>query len=469
MFVVCLLLLTFAVGLQAFSPPRLMGPKSWTISHTNLHSGKDYELLVPSDAKKCRLDVFLSDTLQQHTRSFVANLCDEGLVIVNDKKQSKSYKVSKGDIISFSVEDREITSVEPEDIPLDIIYEDEQMIAVNKPVGMVVHPAVGSPNGTFVNALLYHLGEERATKLFEEGVDKTGSAMDDDEGVDLPETPEAATATPVFLRPGIVHRLDKGTSGVLLAGKTSEAVSKISKLFAMREVRKVYLAVCVGHPGETTILSPIGRSVKNRQLMCTYEGAPGKPAVTHIRTLCFDGKLSVCLVRIETGRTHQIRVHLKDRRTPIVGDEAYGNADWNKKLLKSNQIRRPLLHAYETVFVHPFTGEELTINAPVPPDMAQLIRKLSAERTALFTDDQTHIIDPETSLLVGSTDVAGEVDRGYIMGGMNAMKNGRTEGFVPMDRVLLNENPNEWLLQDLPETGEYLAASGLTRRARTDL
>jgi hypothetical protein len=168
-------------------------------------------------------------------------------------------------------------------------------------------------------------------------------------------------------------------------------------------------------------------------------------------------------------RTHQIRVHLKERRTPIVGDEAYGNADWNKKLLKSNQIRRPLLHAYETVFVHPFTGEELTINAPVPPDMAQLIRKLSAERTALFTDDQTHIIDPETCLLVGSTDVAGEVDRGYIMGGMNAMKNGRTEGFVPMDRVLLNENPNEWLLQDLPETGEYLAASGLTRRARTDL
>jgi ribosomal 50S subunit-recycling heat shock protein len=152
MFVVGLcILLTFAVA-QAFSPRSAapMQPRSWTghtYTHsTKLHSGKDYELVVPSDAPKVRLDVFLSDALKQHTRSFVANLCDEGLVIVNEKKASKSYKVSKGDIITLSVEDREITSVEPEDIPLDIIYEDEQMIAVNKPVGMVVHPAVGSPN-----------------------------------------------------------------------------------------------------------------------------------------------------------------------------------------------------------------------------------------------------------------------------------------------------------------------------------
>jgi 23S rRNA pseudouridine1911/1915/1917 synthase len=159
-----------------------------------------------------------------------------------------------------------------------------------------------------------------------------------DMDLDLPETPEAANASPTFLRPGIVHRLDKGTSGVLIAGrvwsfmisylderyqyyslltfdrhryhicltiiigKSAGAVANLSKLFALREVRKVYLAVCVGHPGETTIVNPIGRSPKNRQLMCAYEGPPGKPAISHVRTLFFDGKMSVCLVRIETGR-----------------------------------------------------------------------------------------------------------------------------------------------------------------------
>jgi 23S rRNA pseudouridine1911/1915/1917 synthase len=184
---------------------------------------------------------------------------------------------------------------------------------------------------------------------------------DIDELIDLPETPEAASATPMSLRPGIVHRLDKVTSGVLIAAKSTDAVAKLSALFAQRKIRKVYLAICVGHPGETTLVEPIGRSQRNRQLMTVYEGPPGKPAVTHVRTICFDGKISAALVRIETGRTHQIRVHLKHRRTPILGDEDYGNREWNNKIFRSDKINRPLLHAYETEFEHPFTGAYMLI------------------------------------------------------------------------------------------------------------
>ena len=163
-----------------------------------------------------------------------------------------------------------------------------------------------------------------------------------------------------------MHRLDKGTSGVLIAGKNTEAVAKLSALFSERKIRKLYLSVCIGHPGETTIVEPIGRSLKNRQVMAIFDGPPGKPAVTHIRTLSFDGKISTVLARIETGRTHQIRVHLKHRRTPILGDETYGNIDWNRKFsreMKKEPIsNRPLLHAYEVEFIHPFTGESMISN-----------------------------------------------------------------------------------------------------------
>jgi 23S rRNA pseudouridine1911/1915/1917 synthase len=248
-------------------------------------------------------------------------------------------------------------------------YEDEHLLIVNKPAGMVVHPAPGSPNGTFVNALLYHLGDA-AELLVDETDISLASGIDEEDNNEyldfgLPETPEAARATPPSLRPGIVHRLDKGTTGVLIAGKTKEAVAKMCTLFAQRKVRKVYLALCVGHPGETTIVEPIGRSKKNRQIMTIYDGPPGKSAVTHLRTVCFDGKISAVLARIETGRTHQIRVHLKYRQTPILGDDTYGSDEWNHKYRKilsktSESVEeRPLLHSYETEFVHPFTGKSI--------------------------------------------------------------------------------------------------------------
>jgi len=220
-------------------------------------------------------------------------------------------------------------------------------------------------------------------------VRNSGVDDEDDLDFDLPETPDAAKATPPSLRPGIVHRLgiifikntlydaqyhqhkyilnlDKGTTGVLIAGKTKEAVAKMCALFAQRKVKKTYLAICVGHPGETTIVEPIGRSKKNRQIMTVYDGPPGKSAITHLRTVSFDGKISAVLARIETGRTHQIRVHLKYRQTPILGDDTYGTADWNNKyrkvVMKSTDAtgERPLLHSYRTEFEHPFSGKSIS-------------------------------------------------------------------------------------------------------------
>ncbi len=250
---------------------------------------------------KPRLDAYLSTIFKDFSRSFFGNLCEKGKVEVNKIKQSKSYKVLSGDHISFMIEMQGISTIEAENIPLDIIHEDDDIIAINKANGMVVHPAVGSPNGTFVNALLFHLGEKKAAELIK-GNEEVLNMHSEDEFFDLPETPEAASAVPWTLRPGIVHRLDKGTTGVLIAGKHPVAVERLSSIFAHREIEKTYIAICVGHPGDTTISKHIGRSLKNRQMMTIYNGAPGKLAVSHTKTIGFDGKLSVVLVRIETGR-----------------------------------------------------------------------------------------------------------------------------------------------------------------------
>jgi len=411
---------------------------------------------VPEATGKTRVDVYLSTVLPSRSRSFIGDLCDKGLVAVNDRKVTKSFKLSGGDVVSFHVEEREVSKLDPENIPLDILYEDDDIIAVNKPQGMVVHPAPGSPNATFVNALLFHLGPaaERLVESAAQIAVEVGEVDDEDEEVemfssaaDLPETPEAAVASHTSLRPGVVHRLDKGTSGVLIAGKHPEAVAKLSALFAARKVSKVYLAICVGHPGDATIVNPIGRSKKNRQMMAVCEAPLGKPAVTHVKTLAFDGKLSVALVRIETGRTHQIRVHLKERRTPIAGDETYGNADWNKKLLRTDGVRRPLLHAYETQFLHPFTGNLVTLRAPLPLDMAHLMGKLSPSPAL-------PLLSPNRLLLQAGLVLAPAEDQA----GTN-----RAKGFVPLDRIRLQDD-QEWNDFDLPEIEEDLPISNNPRR-----
>ena len=235
---------------------------------------------VLEEAGKMRMDTYLSQEYPKYSRSQIGDLCERGMVTVNGVIKAKNYKVRVGDSISFEVVDKEQVKTEPQDIPLQVLYEDEHILAVNKVAGMCVHPGPGNPDGTFVNALLHHVGSDLAKGLMEGaeadcpmGTDigqsrgRAGGSDSFDSVVDLPETPEASVATPATLRPGIVHRLDKGTSGILLAGKTTEAVAALSHLFAAREIEKIYLAVCVGHPGDITIVEPIGRDRRNRQLM----------------------------------------------------------------------------------------------------------------------------------------------------------------------------------------------------------
>jgi 23S rRNA pseudouridine1911/1915/1917 synthase len=256
---------------------------------------------VPTSSVSNRLDIFLSTELRSsHTRSFVAQICDSGQVEVNGKVQNKGYKLKANDVVTLNEGNLETpdgdVAIIPEKIDLEILYEDDHILAINKPVGMVVHPAVGSPNGTFVNALLHYLGPSASKHL------QNPAPTDAELKSDPQERDERDMDVGANVRPSVVHRLDKGTSGVLLAGKSFQWVSRMSRLFARREVSKVYFAICVGNPGCTTIAKPIGRCAKNRQQMCTYDGPPGKLAVTHVRTLAFDGKLSACLLKIDTGR-----------------------------------------------------------------------------------------------------------------------------------------------------------------------
>jgi 23S rRNA-/tRNA-specific pseudouridylate synthase len=341
-------------------------------------------VIVERNDHQQRLDRFLAslnDKNIKYSRSFIASLCEQGKVWVNGRCRSKSYRVEEGDNITFAVDRYEQNlKLEPEEIPLDILYEDPYVIAINKLSGMVVHPAPGTPNGTFVNALLFHLGNQSKDLLSNSDAfdplrdqdiecDTTnqseptwediwrdcsdpGDDDDDDDDnnkdnfhdgqqdniyeddtksieeltysddliewkadqecnnllvrekltLELPDMPITKKSALTYLRPGIVHRLDKGTTGVLIAGKSAIAVEKMGKLFAERKLRKIYLAICIGYPGDTSIYKNIGRSPKNRQLMTVTDENHGKHAITHIRTLAFDGKLSVCLVRIETGR-----------------------------------------------------------------------------------------------------------------------------------------------------------------------
>ena len=203
---------------------------------------------------------------------------------------------------------------------------------------MVVHPAAGNWSGTFVNALLYHC----------QNLEKGGT-----------------------LRPGIVHRLDKDTSGVLVAAKTNWMQQRMVELFASRQVYKEYLAICIGNPGTGEIETPIGRHPVHRKQMAVTTS--GKRAHTLYRTLSWNGKLSVVQVIITTGRTHQIRVHLKHRGTPVLGDPLYGNSQANKLA----KVTYQLLHASTLRFKHPVTGHDLTLTAPPPPEMALFIEKIA--------------------------------------------------------------------------------------------
>lgn len=297
---------------------------------------ESFFIAQPEDVST-RIDTLLSKKYPQFSRTYFQNLIKDGLVLVNGKPIKKRIQLKAEDHVDIEFSYTDEIKLIPEDIPLNVIYEDSDIIVVNKPAGMVVHPAPGHPTKTFVNALLFHCQLQ--------GFESTD------------------------IRPGIVHRLDKLTSGLLIGAKNRQAHAALVSQLANRNVHKRYLAIVIGSPNDQTIAEPVGRDPRNRQKMKVVE--EGKMAITHIKNEASSNELSLLRVDIETGRTHQIRTHLKWLGAPILGDPVYGSSFWNNKY----DIHRQMLHASDLTFEHPITGETLSLHAPMPDDMSQIVQK----------------------------------------------------------------------------------------------
>ena len=292
-----------------------------------------------------RLDKILSTRLSgAGSRTYFQHLIDEGKVLVNGAPAKKRAKLKHGDEVEVEYILTPELTLKPENIPLNILYEDDAIIVVDKEPGMVVHPAAGNWSGTFVNALLHHCKQ-------------------------IPQANEGKSPLDA-LRPGIVHRLDKDTSGVIVAAKTSFAQQKLIEMFSGRQVFKEYLAICIGNPGAGDIDAPIGRHPVHRKMMAVLEEG-GRHALSHYKSLSFDNKLSLVSIVIATGRTHQIRVHMKYKGTPVLGDPLYGNTSLNTKM----GIERQMLHAYRLRFNHPVSGVPMEFTAPIPADMQHVLKQ----------------------------------------------------------------------------------------------
>jgi 23S rRNA pseudouridine1911/1915/1917 synthase len=285
-----------------------------------------------------RLDRFLIGRFPHYSRSYFQSLIEQRLVLVNGELIKKGAKLVVDDEIEveFAVTSQMTLVAEP--IPLDIIYEDEHLLAINKPAGMVVHPAVGNWTGTFVHALLYHCEQ---------------------------------LATHDTLRPGIVHRLDKETSGLLIAAKDEMTQRRLVEAFASRRIHKEYIAICLGNPGNRKIVGHIGRHPTHRKQMAVLIGK-GKQAETVCQTLAHNAQISLVRLLPHTGRTHQLRVHMQSIGTPILGDKLYGSPAANKRY----GVSRQLLHAKTLRFLHPMTQEEMVLEAPIPQDIGSLIEMI---------------------------------------------------------------------------------------------
>lgn len=302
--------------------------------------GEDTDLLIVTQEEEGeRLDKILAHRFKEvYSRTYFQYLIDEHLVLLNGSSIKKRVKPLEGDEIEVQFASVPEIELKAEPISFSILYEDDHLIAIDKPPGLVVHPAPGNWFGTVVNGLLYHC--------------------------------EQLQRKDTSLRPGIVHRLDKDTSGVLIAAKSLEMQQKLTSLFASRQIYKEYFTVCIGKPSDGEVSAPIGRHPIHRKQMAIVPN--GKPALSHIKTLGWNEKLSFVRVIIETGRTHQIRVHLKSKGTPVLGDVLYGNPSLNEYYC----ARRQLLHAAKMKFRHPLTNQELELTAPIPPDMLRHIRKM---------------------------------------------------------------------------------------------
>ncbi len=315
-----------------------------------------HHLTVADDERKLRLDKLLAQRLPELSRSRIQSLMAEGMVLLdNAVVDNANYRVKSGQSITLTLPPAEDADPVPQDIPLDIVFEDEHLLVVNKPSGMVVHPAPGNSDGTLVNALLYHCG-------------------DDLQGIGGVK------------RPGIVHRIDKDTSGLMVVAKTEPCHHGLVELFSRHDIERSYQALVWGVPSPVrgTITGNIGRSPQNRKKMAVVPKG-GKAATTHYRLLDTLAHDTVALVecRLETGRTHQIRVHMTHMGTPLVGDPVYGNQSKSRQKHFSAEAKnlmedfnRQALHAKTLGFIHPITGEDHLFESELSNDLKALINTL---------------------------------------------------------------------------------------------
>ena len=300
------------------------------------------KLIVNEENAGIRLDAYIANNMENLSRTAVKRLIEDGNIIVNNKVQKVSYKVNENDEIEINVPEAKEVSLEAQDIPVDVVYEDADIIVVNKPKGLVVHPANGNWDGTLVNAIM---------AICKDSLSGIGGEI----------------------RPGIVHRLDKDTSGLLIIAKNDEAHINMSNQIKDRQVKKIYYALVRGivSENEATINMPIGRSTKDRKKMAVTKN--GKEAITHFKVLERFNKYTLLEVKIDTGRTHQIRVHLSEIGHPVVGDEVYSNGK------NEFGVKGQLLHAKVLDFKHPITGKEMHLEAELPQEFLDVLAKLRGE------------------------------------------------------------------------------------------
>lgn len=302
--------------------------------------GDTIHLIVEEDQAGGRLDAVLGSLVDQVSRSYVAKLIESGAVRINDQwEQSKKFKVKQGDRIQLMLPEAESLSVQAEPIPLDIVYEDKDVLVINKPKGMVVHPAAGNNSGTLVNAILYHC--------------KDLSSIN---GV---------------IRPGIVHRIDKDTTGLIMVAKNDSSHHSLAEQLKAHTITRAYHAIVLDNLklDQGTVRAPIGRDPSNRLRMAVTD-QNSRDAVTHYTVLERFGKFTYLEARLETGRTHQIRVHMAYLHHPLLGDQVYGP---KKPILG---VSTQMLHAKILGFQHPTTGKLLEFDSPLPEEFAQVLSRL---------------------------------------------------------------------------------------------
>ena len=338
-----------------------------------------------------RVDKFLVDRIVGTSRNRIQNAADGGFILVNGKPEKSNFKVRPGDVVQVMMDrPRHSTEIVPEDIPLDIVYEDEDLLVVNKPAGMVVHPGHGNYTGTLVNALAWHFLQEGIELDLTGDVESDEGAESDDVEDGKEDELKSFEQKPDFQkRLGLVHRIDKETSGLLVIAKNEDAGTSLSRQFFHKTTRRLYTALVWGHveQDEGTIVGNIGRNKRDRTLMEFYpEGSEeGKPAVTHFRVIERLGYVTLIECRLETGRTHQIRVHMKHAGHTLFNDKTYGGdqilkgttfAKYSQFVRNCFEIcPRQALHAGTLGFRHPRTGEEMDFETPLPADMARLVEK----------------------------------------------------------------------------------------------